>query len=119
MEENFFCFEGNNKQKRWGCKGLYGATHIVIKPKDLNLSKTIDKEQRISLVMDNKNYIILLRNTEEQIGVTTEGLWGDLKRLEKLNEILEMPRFIEGLVLKNVSGVFEIKGIGHMKFDEY
>lgn len=116
---DFFDFEGKDKQQRWGCRNLYGATHLAIQNEDISLSTTIDEEQPVSLMKDNRNYIILSKKNAEQLGVTTDNLWGALERLKKSDEISEFPRLIAGLVLAKTSSGYEIKGIGHMKFDEY
>ena len=68
---------------------------------------------------DNKNYIILSKKNAEQLGVTTENLWGALESMKPAGEISEFPRLIVGLVLVKTSNSIKIKGIGHMKFDEY
>lgn len=115
----FFNFVVNKKQQRWGCKNLYGATHIAIRMEDLNILAVAEKEQKISLVRAAKNYTILSKTDAKQIGVTTDKLWEVLESLKKSNEIPELPREIVGLVLSKVSDGFEIRGIGHMKFDEY
>lgn len=116
---DFFGFDGKDKQQRWGCRNLYGATHIAIQNEDLKLSSTIEEEQKISLMKDSNNYIILSKKNAEQLGVTTENLWSALESLKESDEISEFPRLIAGLVLAKTSNGFEIKGIGHMKFDEY
>ena len=116
---DFFGFEGKNNQKRWGCRNLYGATHIAIQNEDFKLSTAIEEEQNISLMKDSKNYIILSKANAEQLGVTTDNLWEALESLKISGEISEFPRLIAGLVLAKASNGYEIKGIGHMKFDEY
>lgn len=42
-----------------------------------------------------------------------------LDNLKKTGEISDFPKLISGLVLAEIAMDFEIKGIGHMKFDEY
>jgi len=51
--------------------------------------------------------------------VTTDKLLDALEKLKEMDEISELPRVIEGIVLKKTNDEYEIKGIGHMKFDEY
>lgn len=53
------------------------------------------------------------------MGFTTENLWNVLDNLKRAGEISEFPKLISGLVLAKTAMGFEIKGIGHMKFDEY
>lgn len=115
----FFNFAGKDGQQRWGCRNLYGATHLAIQSEDMKIFSLIEEEQAISLMKDNKNYIILSTQNTEQLGVTTENLWRALENLRKADEISEFPRLIAGLVLVKTDNSFEIKGIGHMKFDEY
>ena len=95
------------------------TTHIAIRNEDLELSLPVEEELPISLIIGDKNYSILTTKNEEQLGFTTESLWSALDNLKKSGDISEFPELISGLVLtKTVSG-FKIKGIGHMKFDEY
>ena len=51
--------------------------------------------------------------------MTSENLWNIFTKLKNMDEILEYPNTITGLVLTESNGNFMIKGIGHMKFDEY
>lgn len=104
---------------RWGCRNLYGATHITVRSEDLNLSEYILTETKITLMKDKKNYTILSNSNAELLGTTTERLWSALEALKKTNEISEFPRVISGLLLVNSGKGIKIKGIGHMKFDEY
>ena len=115
---DFFGFESKDKQKRWGCKNLYGATHLAIQNEDMRLFSTIEEEP-VSLIKDKNNYLILSNRNAEQLGVTTDNLWNALESLKESKEISEFPRLIAGLVLAKTSSGFKIKGIGHMKFDEY
>ena len=115
----FFGFTGKDGEQRWGCRNLYGATHIAIRNKDLELSIPVEEELPISLIIGDKNYIILTTKNEEQLGFTTENLWNALDNLKKTGEISDFPKLISGLVLAEIAMDFEIKGIGHMKFDEY
>ena len=116
---DFFSFLGKNEQQRWGCRNLYGATHLAIQKEDMRFFLSIEEEQTISLMKDTANYIILSKKNAEQLGVTTEELWSALESLKKTDEIPEFPRLIAGLVLTKTSTGYGIKGIGHMKFDEY
>lgn len=116
---DFFEFKDDKDEKRWGCRNLYGATHIAVNAKDFELSNAIEGEQKISLMKDSKNYIVLSTTNAEQIGITTEHLWNALESLKASDEISEFPRLISGLVLTKTDNGYEIKGIGHMKFDEY
>lgn len=104
---------------RWGCRNLYGATHIAVRSEDLDLSEDVLTETKITLMKDTKNYIILSTSSAELLGTTTEKLWSALEALKKTNEISEFPRVISGLILVDSGKGVEIKGIGHMKFDEY
>lgn len=116
---DFFDFVGKDGQQRWGCRNLYGTTHLAIQSDDMKISASIEEEQAVTLMKDNKNYIILSKKNAEQLGVTTENLWGALESLKTAGEISEFPRLIVGLVLVKTSNSIKIKGIGHMKFDEY
>lgn len=119
-ERDFFCFDGFNNQKRWGCRNLYGATHIVVPKEDLALSMELKEEKEILFVKkDIRDYLILDKSNTELLGETTEELWIALENLKKADEIPEFPMLIEGLVLAKSNRGYEIKGIGHMKFDEY
>lgn len=115
----FFSFAGKDGEQRWGCRNLYNTTHIAIKNEDLELFLSVEEELPISLIMGDKNYIILTTKNEEQLGFTAENLWNALDNLKKAGEISEFPKLISGLVLAKTAMGFEIKGIGHMKFDEY
>ena len=115
---DFFGFN-TNKGKRWGCRNLYGATHLAVEVGDFDLSEKVAEEQKITLMKDTKNYIILSTSSAEQLGITNEGLWTALESLKKADEISEFPRIISGLILSGTNNGVEIKGIGHMKFDEY
>ena len=115
---DFFGFD-TDKGKRWGCRNLYGATHLAVEVGDFELSEKVDEEQKITLMKDTKNYIILSTSSAEQLGVTNDGLWTALDSLKKADEISEFPRIISGLMLSGTDNGVEIKGIGHMKFDEY
>lgn len=116
---DFFSFKSIDNVERWGCRNLYGATHIAVRLEDFNLNGKISGEQKISLMKDAKNYIVLSTSTAEQIGVTNEAFGNALDILKKADEISELPRLIVGLILKESGAGLEIKGIGHMKFDEY
>ncbi len=115
---DFFSFK-TNRGERWGCRNLYGATHLAVKIGDLNLSDSSIQEQKITLMKDANNYIILSTSSAEQLGVTNEDLWSALESLKKEDEISEFPRLISGLIISESKGGLELKGIGHMKFDEY
>lgn len=115
---DFFNFATDHGD-RWGCRNLYGATHIAVRTEDLDLSKDVLTETKIILMKDTKNYIILSTSSAELLGTTTEKLWSALEALKKTDEILEFPRVISGLILADSGKGMEIKGIGHMKFDEY
>lgn len=116
---DFFSFEGKNGIARWGCRNLYGATHLAVRTEDFELTEEFSGEQKITLMKDSKNYIVLSSSTAEQLGVTTDKLWQALEALKKTDEISEFPRVISGLVLTTTAKGIELKGIGHMKFDEY
>ncbi len=115
---DFFGFD-TDKGKRWGCRNLYGATHLALEAGDFDLFEKVDEEQQITLMKDTKNYIILSTSSDVQLGITNERLWTALDSLKKLDEISEFPRIISGLILSGTDNGVEIKGIGHMKFDEY
>ena len=85
----------------------------------MELFLSVEEELPISLIIGDKNYIILTTKNEEQLGFTAENLWNALDNLKKAGEISEFPKLISGLVLAKTAMGFEIKGIGHMKFDEY
>ncbi len=116
---DFFEFEGTDKQQRWGCKNLYGATHLVVHINDFELATKIEKEKEIFLEKDDQKYIIKESPSEEQIGITNNKFWGALEGLKRTNQITDFPRIIEGIVLVKSEKNYEIKGLGHMKFDEY
>lgn len=116
---DFFEFEGTDKQKRWGCRNLYGATHLVVHINDLELSTKLEEEKKIFLEKDNQKYIIKESSSEDQMGITNNKFWGALQGLKKANQITDFPRMIEGIVLVKSEKGYEIKGLGHMKFDEY
>ena len=115
---DFFDFETLNG-KRWGCRNLYGATHIVINIEDLCIDEDVIEEQKITLLLDKKNYIILSTNGAEKLGLTNDSLWDALDKLMNANEITEFPRIITGFYISKTCKDTVIKGIGHMKFDEY
>lgn len=115
---DFFSFATDHGD-RWGCRNLYGATHIAVRTEDLDIYEDILTETKITLMKDTKDYIILSTSSSELIGKTTEKLWSALSALKEIDEISEFPRVISGLVLENSGKGIEIKGIGHMKFDEY
>lgn len=115
----FFSFAGKDGEQRWGCRNLYNTTHIAIMNEDLELSIPVEEELPISLIIGDKNYIILTTKNEEQLGFTTENLWNALDNLKKTGEISDFPKLISGPVLAKTAMGFAIKGIGHMKFDEY
>ena len=115
----FFCFECENEIERWGCRNLYGATHIAVQMEDLDVFDKIVCEQKILLVRDVNNYLILSATTAEKLGTTTEKMWQALSRLKEIDEIPEFPKEIKNVVLVPEKEGIEIKGIGHMKFDEY
>lgn len=108
----FFSFEGGNGYVRWGCRNLYGATHIVVNLEDFELKKAISGEHNITLVHDTENYKIRSKSSCEQLGTTTESLWIALESLRRNDGI-------SGLILSQKKSELELKGIGHMKFDEY
>ena len=58
-------------------------------------------------------------SSAEQLGTTSGALWSALESLKKADEISEFPRIIAGLILTQTKSGIELKGIGHMKFDEY
>lgn len=115
----FFHFTSDDGQERWGCRNLYGATHLAVRSGDLELTESISGEQKITLMKDAKNYIILSTSSAEQVGTTSGTLWSALESLKKTDEIYEFPRMITGLILTQTKSGIELKGIGHMKFDEY
>lgn len=115
----FFSFAGKDGEQRWGCRNLYNTTHIAIRNEDLELSLPVEEELPISLIIGDKNYSILTTKNEEQLGFTTENLWNALDNLKKTGEISDFPKLISGPVLAKTAMGFAIKGIGHMKFDEY
>lgn len=115
----FFSFAGKDGERRWGCRNLYNTTHIAIRNEDLELSLPVEEELPISLIIGDKNYSILTTKNEEQLGFTTENLWNALDNLKKTGEISDFPKLISGPVLAKTAMGFAIKGIGHMKFDEY
>ena len=115
----FFHFTSDDGQERWGCRNLYGATHLAVRSGDLELTESISGEQKITLMKDAKNYIILSISSAEQVGTTSGTLWSALESLKKTDEISEFPRMITGLILTQTKSGIELKGIGHMKFDEY
>jgi hypothetical protein len=115
----FFGFDVSGTAERWGCRNLYGATHIAIRLEDLILKEKLSEEKKITLMMDSRNYIVLSTSTAEQLGTTSETLWKVLDSLKISGEISEFPRVISGLILSENGNGIEIKGIGHMKFDEY
>ena len=116
---DFFEFEGTKGEKRWGCRNLYGMTHIAIREEDLLLDSEIEGEQEIVLIREDTRYGIWTKLDNEQLGMTSENLWNIFTKLKNMDEILEYPNTITGLVLTESNGNFMIKGIGHMKFDEY
>lgn len=116
---DFFSFCGLGEAQRWGCRNLYGATHIAVRVEDLILKEKISGEMKITLMIDSKNYIVLSTSSAEQLGITSEKLWKALESLKNSNEISGLPRVISGLILSETGNGVVVKGIGHMKFDEY
>lgn len=94
-------------------------THIAIREEDLLLDSEIEGEQEIVLIREDTRYGIWTKLDNEQLGMTSENLWNIFTKLKNMDEILEYPNTITGLVLTESNGNFMIKGIGHMKFDEY
>ena len=92
---------------------------MAVRSGDLELTESISGEQKITLMKDAKNYIILSISSAEQVGTTSGTLWSALESLKKTDEISEFPRMITGLILTQTKSGIELKGIGHMKFDEY
>ncbi len=115
----FFDFKTENNIQRWGCRNLFGATHLVVRVEDLDLTANISCEQKIMLEKNVNNYLILSASTEKQLGTTTEQMWHSLNKLKDINEISDFPRVIKNLILVPSRSGIIIKGIGHMKFDEY
>ena len=116
---DFFEFEGADKSQRWGCKNLYAATHIVVEKNDLNLSADIESDQRVTLCQNGMTYFVVNEASGEMLGTVTDDFVKSLECLKSLNEISELPSHISGFVLTKDAGDVSIKGIGHMKFDEY
>lgn len=116
---DFFSFKVEDNLERWGCRNLYGTTHLAIRLDDFELTEAAIDEQKITLMKDSKNYIILSTSSAEQLGITTDALWSALNTLKRMDEISEFPRIISGLTLAKNNSELVIKGIGHMKFDEY
>lgn len=116
---DFFSFVTEGTNERWGCRNFYGATHIAVRLEDFILKEKISREQKITLMKDEKNYIVLATSNAEQLGISSEALWNALDSLKMSDEISEFPRVISGLILSETGNGIEIKGIGHMKFDEY
>jgi hypothetical protein len=116
---DFFSFCGLGEAQRWGCRNLYGATHIAVRVEDLILKEKISGEMKITLMIDSKNYIVLSTSSAEQLGITSETLWKALESLKNSNEISGLPRVISGLIISETGNGVAVKGIGHMKFDEY
>lgn len=95
----FFCFEGGNGYVRWGCRNLYGATHIVVNLEDFELKKAISGEHNITLVHDTDNYKIRSKSSCEQLGITTESLGFALESFGKNDKISELSKEVSGLIL--------------------
>ena len=114
----FFSFD-TQRGIRWACRNLYGATHIVVRSEDIVLTEKVTGEQNIILTKEKDRYSVVSTLNADELGETSKSFWEVLEKLKKSGEISELPRVISGLVVfKNASGVI-IKGIGHMKFDEY
>lgn len=114
----FFEFNDTNNVKRWGCRNLYGATHLSLRATDLDLETSISSTEEIVLLKDVNEYIIV-SSRAEQLGTSTNNLWQALQSLKENDEISEFPRLISGIYVTRTESGLEIKGIGHMKFDEY
>lgn len=116
---DFFSFKVVDDLERWGCRNLYGTTHLVIRSDDLKLADDVTGEQKITLMKDSKNYIIRSTSNTKKLGTTTDALWLTLNTLKRMDEISEFPRIISGFTLEKNNSELIIKGMGHMKFDEY
>jgi hypothetical protein len=64
-------------------------------------------------------YFVVNEASGEMLGTVTDDFVKSLECLKSLNEISELPSHISGFVLTKDAGDVSIKGIGHMKFDEY
>ena len=116
---DFFDFDVNGNTKRWGCRNLYGATHIVIEPEDIELHGNCASEEAVKFVLDNGTYSVKTEESGEIIGNTTDYFMEALEKLKRENEILEYPVKITGVQLNGKQKCVKVKGIGHMKFEEY
>lgn len=115
----FFDFSTESCIVRWGCRNLYGATHIVMEPEDFAINRSIKAEESVKLVLENGSYIVKTELTGEIIGNASNYFSEALEKLKKENEITDYPVNITGVVISGNQESMEIKGIGHMKFDEY
>ena len=114
---DFFSFK-TRYGDRWGCRNMYGATHLVVNATDISILGRV-KETEIILLKSEKDYRVVTVSDNELIGTTNAPLWDALVKLDLNGEISGFPKEISGLFIVRYGGDFRIKGIGHMKFDAY
>lgn len=118
---DYFSFVCKNGKTKWGCRNLYGATHICLNPEELILNDLEMGNYKVTLVNDslNKTYQIIDTYSEELLGNTNQEFFDAIQQLKGMEEIINNPSFIAGIVLKISGEKTSVFGIGHMKFDEY
>lgn len=111
-----------NKQKRWICGNLYGATHVVLKPDDLEfIDELPDCEYNAFMEGDDNEREYSLYNADDMsfIGIAGKPFLTLLDKLKEYDEISNDPVQIKDICIRVSGGVINIMGIGHMLFDEY
>ncbi len=117
-EREHYLFKASDSV-RWTCVNMYGITHVCIDIEDIVLDKRLDTGIfRIYLERDSNCYRVL-DDQGNLIGHTTEKFISLLKEFKDNDDIVEMPELIDGISLKIRNDVFEVLGIGHLKFLEY
>lgn len=104
---------------RWGCKNLYGMTHLALRMSDLELDQKLTGTHEISLIKDGENYLVTDAEDDEIYGNTNVSFWEVLKSLKRLGEITDFPTLITDITLNDCVNGLQLQGIGHMRFDEY
>lgn len=118
--KEFYCIDLNTD--RWGCRGIYGTTHINVKLEDLIINEELPsgKNRIIFNINESKGYYsIVCSKTKHIIGRASDSFKIQLLHLMEKGEISNMPVRIQDIVVEKKNNKLILYGIGYLKFDEY
>lgn len=90
---------GEINRPRWGYVSAKGETFLQILAEDIKIDKDINEMTRITFVAEKKGYVILSKETVEEIGSATKSLMQCLEKMKQQVHWKMLPELITDVII--------------------